>query len=262
MYPRHSRLLRPGLCIVAAAFCAAGCATFWDDVTSRNCDYKALFIKPDPREVLATSNDGAKRGRALGELREPGIGAPEQDKYMEILTTAALRDREPLCRLGAVRALSRSKDPRAAKVLEDVYLDRLPFTAELNSIIKQQALAGLEQTGHPDARGMLIRVARQPTAAPDASYQDRQQTLDERLTAIRALAKYRQADAVEALVYVLETEKDIALRDRAHASLRTVTGKNLPPEATAWRDLLNKSGQNIVREEPSLIERIGWFSKN
>lgn len=248
--------------VVGLTFLSAGCATFWDEVTSRDRDWKSLMSKPDPAQVLATSTDGAKRGQALASLREPGGTGPEQDKYIETLEAAALRDREPLCRLGAVRALSRTKDPQAAKILEDVYLDRAPFTADLTSILKQQALTGLEQNAHPDSRALLIRVARQPTAAPDGSYQDRQQTLDERLTAVRALAKYKQHDAVDALVYVLETEKDVALRDRAYASLRTVTGKNLPPEGAAWRRLLESSGESVAGEQPGLLDRVRWLWKD
>jgi hypothetical protein len=75
------------------------------------------------------------------------------------------------------------------------------------------------------------------------------------------LGKYHQAECVDTLVYILETEKDAALRDRAHQSLQSATGKNLPPDAQAWRAALD-GRQPAVVQQPSLVERVsGWFTK-
>lgn len=254
---RWPRLLGPAALLVGAC----GCAGFWDEVTSRNCDWKHVWRDPDPMTVLAESNDGAKRGKALARLQEPmpnGGTREQQEVYLKILTTAATADREPLCRLGAVRALGAYKDPRAVGALENAYLQRLPFTAELNTIIRQQALASLEQTGQPEARRLLIQVARSPSSAPDSTLTDRQQTQDERLAAIRALAKYPQSDAIETLVYVLESERDVALKARAHQSLQQVTGKNLPADARAWRELQRNPGAT-ANQNGGFIQRVtGW----
>lgn len=246
--------------LMALGLSAAGCATFWDDVvTNRNRDIKGYFKKPDPLTVIDNSSDGAKRGQALASLAEPlqhGGTQEQQDQYLRFLSMAALKDRESLCRLGAIRGLGNWKDPRAVKVLEDAYLQRLPFASEINSIIRQQVLASLEETGSSEARHLLIRVARQPNAT--GSYQERQQVLDERLSAIRALGKFKQYDATETLLDVLEREKDVALRDRAQQSLRAATGKNLPAEASAWREYLHDSEHNKA-PEPNLIQRVvGW----
>lgn len=247
--------------LMALSLSVTGCATFWDDVvTNRNRDIKGYFRKPDPLAVIGNSGDGAKRGQALASLAEPlqNSGTQEQqDQYLRFLTLAALNDRESLCRLGAIRGLGKWKDPRAVKVLEDAYLQRLPFASEVNSIIRQQVLASLEETGSSEARHLLIRVARQPNAT--GSYQERQQVLDERLSAIRALGKFKQYDATETLLEVLEREKDVALRDRAQQSLRAATGKNLPAEAMAWREYLHDSEHNKP-PEPNLIQRVvGWI---
>jgi HEAT repeat protein len=246
---------------VAFALGVSGCASFWDDLTNRNHSWKSVFVKEEPLQVLARSSDGGKRGRALAALREPlqhGGTQVEQEKYLEFLGTAALHDNEPLCRLGAISALGKYKDPRAVKILEDVYLQRLPFTPEYNTIIRQKAIVALEQTGNPEARHLLIRVARQPGAAPEGSFADRQQTIDERLAAIRALSRYKQYDSCEALVYVLETEKDVALRGSAHESLETITGKDLPAEARAWRDFFDR--RDATARQPGLLDRV--FTKN
>ncbi|MCI0642422.1 MAG: HEAT repeat domain-containing protein [Gemmataceae bacterium] len=243
----------------------AGCASFWDEVTSRNFEFQNLYASPDPLLVLRDSNDGAKRGQALARLREPlqnGGNPEEHELYVKVLTTAATSDREPLCRLGAIRALGGYKDPRAAKALEEVYLQRLPFTPELNSVVRQQALASLEQTGHAEARHLLIRVARQPSGATESSFTDRQQTQDERLAAIRGLAKYNQYDSIETLVHILESEKDVALRSRAHESLKQATGKNLPADGKVWRGLMQNPTQPVAAEHNNpWIERVMWWKK-
>ncbi len=235
---------------------AGGCAGWWDRITDRNLEFKELFVQPDPLEVLRGSSSGARRGEALAALREPlrhGGTQEDQDKYLQILSAAALKDPEPLCRLGAVKSLSQYQDPQAVKILEEVYLQRLPFNAEMNSVLRQQALAGLEATAHSEARHLLIRVARQPAGSEDTNYQDRQQTLDERLTAVRALRKYKHYDAVQALVYVMENEKEVALKDRAHQSLQEATGKNLPADPRVWQEEL---ARREPAPEPNLIQRV------
>jgi len=235
------------------------CAGFIDQVTSRNFELKELFTRDDPLEVIRTSRDAAKRGRSLAELREPlqhNGTQSEQELYVKLLTDAAIRDPEPLCRLGAIRALGGYKDARAIRALEDAYLQKLPFTAELNSRIRQESIASLEATGQADARLLLIRVAKAPSESDEESFKDRQQSVDERLRAIRGLASYKQYDSVEALLHVLENEKDVALRRRAHESIQLVTGKNLPPEANAWREFVQN---RKLPEEENVIQRVlGW----
>jgi HEAT repeat protein len=223
---------------------------------------KDLWTKEDPLVVLRDSSDGYKRSRALTKLAEPSQngGTPqEQELYVKILTKSAMEDRDPLCRLGAIRTLGTYKDPRAARVLEDVYQLRLPFTAELNSVIRQQAIASLVETGNPDARGLLIRVARSPSGPSDSSLTDRQQTQDERLAAIRGLEKFSQFDSIETLVYVMEKEKDVALHDRAYQSLKTATGKRLPDDPKAWRDMMQNP--QLAHQEPSMLERVMFWNK-
>jgi HEAT repeat protein len=252
---------RIGWGILLLGFC--GCVQFWDDVTSHSWHMKDLWTKEDPLVTLRDSDDGYKRCRALTQLTEPdqkkNSSKEEHELYIKILTKAAMDDRDPLCRLGAIRALATYKDPRAARALEDLYQQRLPFTAELNTVIRQQALAAVVQTGNPDSRSLLIRVARSPSGPVDSSLTDRQQTQDERLTAIRGLAKYSQYDSIETLVYIMDKEKDVALHDRAYESLKTATGKNLPDDSKAWRELMQNP--QMAQKEPSFVERVMFWNK-
>jgi PBS lyase HEAT-like repeat len=260
------RALWGALLGAALATSAGGCASTWDEVTSREFKFSALFSKePDPLVVIRDSTDGERRGKALASLREPlrnGGTAKDQEVYLEILSRSAREDRDPICRIGAVQALGNFRDPRAARVLEEVYQQpKLPFTQDFNAMLRQHALRSLEKAGDEEARHLLVRVARQPPPASDANSIDRQQTQDEKVIAIRALGRYKQPECVETLVYILETEKDNALRDRAHESLQSATGRTLPPDATAWRQAL-ATPQPAVAPEPTIIQRVsGWVQR-
>jgi HEAT repeat protein len=250
------------LACVALALPVGGCASFWDEALSRERDLHGYFTPPDPLIVIRDSTDGERRAKALASLREPaqrGGNPQDQEAYVQILTTAATTDRDPLCRLGAIQALGRFKDPRAAKTLDDIFLQtKMPFTQDFISAIRLTALHALEKIDSDQARQRLILVARQPEPAPDAPSADRRQTQDEKLIAIRALGKGRQNEALDTLVAILDTEKDGALRECAHRSLETATGKTLPPDAAVWRAEL--SGQPTGVAQPNFIERVsGWW---
>jgi hypothetical protein len=230
---------------------STGCATFWDEVWSQERDWRYVtgINRPEPLVVIRDSTDGHRRAQALGELREPllnGGNAQDQETYLKILDAAATSEREPICRLAAIRSLGKFRDPRAARCLEEIYQlpsreaksrdDRvLNYTLEINNMIRKEALVALETTKDPDAWKLLVRVARQPGPTQEANLTDRQQTQDEKIVAIRALGNYRQQECIDALVYVMKTEKDIALRDRALASLEDTTGKKWPAPRDAWQ---------------------------
>lgn len=242
-------------CLALAALGSSGCVGLWDEITSHNRDLKGYFIKQEPMVVIKDSPDGAKRGRAIASLKEPlanGGNQEQEEVYFKILTAGALQDRDPLIRLGAVHALGNCKNPVAVDILEKVITEKLPFPAEMNCVIRQQALTALENTGLPEARKMLITIARGPNAT--GALVDQQQVLDERLTAIRGLSKFKQSDSAYTLLHVLETEKDVALRDRANQSLEAVTGKHLPPDAKLWAEVLSNPKSDLGKE-PNPIQR-------
>jgi HEAT repeat protein len=105
-------------------------------------------------------------------------------------------------------------------------------------MLRCRALAALGQTGQPAAVELLARVAREP--ATEGTDTAKQQALDVRIAAVRALGRFSHYQATEALVRVLQTEKDPALRDRAHEALQAATGKKLPPDFAAWDQLLHQ----------------------
>lgn len=246
--------------VALASLGLCGCAGFWDDVTSRNFHVQSLFVKSDPLVVLRDSNDGDERAKALRALQEPkqnGGTDEEQNALVQILTTAAVNERQPLCRLAAIQTLGRFKDPRAVQGLIEAFYQANSFSPETTTVLRCQALTALGKTENPVAVELLARVVREPPA--EGTEQEKQQTLDVRIAAARALGNFSQQQGTEALVHVLRTEKDVALRDRAHDSLQAVTGEKLPPDAQAWDNFLNQTIDKDVAEQRTKKKVLGIF---
>ena len=226
------------------AFCliASGCAGFWDDVTSRDFTWNTMFTKPNPLLVLRDSSDGDKRAKALRALHEPkqsGGSDAEQDAVLNILNTAAATEKQPLCRLAAIESLGHFKDPRAVKGLTEAFYNAGAFSQETAAVIRCQALTALGETRNPIAVELLARVVREPPG--EGTDLEKQQTLDVRIAAARALGKFSHYQATEALVRVMQNERDVALRDRAYESLQAATGKKLFPDGKEWEQLLHQA---------------------
>jgi HEAT repeat protein len=256
-----------------------GCASFWDEVTSKDFKFKDLYTKTDPMEVLRTSTDGDRRADAIRRLKEPkqnGGSDQEQDEVIQLLAKTATSDKQVLCRMAAIRTLGRFKDPRAAKSLQMAYdqasgpdssadirtaayaVGAGNFVPENSTVLRCQALIAMGETKDPATVDLLVRVLKQPPV--DGTAEERQQNLDERIAAARALGNFSQYQAVEALLQVLKTEKDVALHDRAHESLEKATGKKLPPDPQAWEEFLHQSGGKEGGTIPrSTGNWFGWF---
>jgi HEAT repeat protein len=240
---RIGSVLRGGCAFLL--LCLIGCAGLWDEVTSRDFHVRNLFVQPDPFVVLRESTDGDHRAKALRALGERKYAEGNMDAVLQQLTQSATTERQPLCRLAAIQTLGLFHDPRAVQALTAAFENAGTFPQETANILRCQALASLGQTGHADAGAMLVRVVSQP--ATRASEQDKQQTLDERIAAARALENIRHPQAAEALVRVLRSEKDVALRNRAHESLESLTGKSLPPDAPEWETVLTQPNSGVIQ---------------
>jgi HEAT repeat protein len=259
------RLLPAVFAVVCAGL--SGCAGFWDDVTSKDFTFKGMFVTPDPLVVLRDSNDGDKRARALSTLGEPakhGRTQEDQDTVLKILVTAASSEKQALCRAAAMQSLGKIKDQRAVDGLVNAYYAvGEKYQPDTASVLRCHALTALGETGNPAAVEHLVLVLRQPKAkGPD---QDQRLTMDERIAAARALGHFKHQQATEALVTILKTEKDVALRDRANEALVAATGKELPPDAAAWDTYIQSAGGAEAlasQNKSSKFSLIGFFQKS
>ncbi|HTU16697.1 MAG TPA: HEAT repeat domain-containing protein [Gemmataceae bacterium] len=262
-FPAAFRIPQPALIAVAAAVCCSlsGCAGFWDEVTSRDFKFKDMFKPaPDPLWVLRNSDDGDKRSKALLSLKEPlqtGGTKQEQEVVVKLLIQSANSDPQPLCRLAAIATLQHFKDPRAARALLDAY-DRAAYfqrdRPDAMETIQEQVIQALGVNGNPIAVDDLVKILKSsPVTGNDKAVQN---DLDQRIYAARALAHFPQYQAAEALVSVLRTEQNVALRNRAAGSLQKITGQDLPANAEAWDDFLRKAGKDGLAKKPSLGDKL------
>jgi hypothetical protein len=264
---RRSIWRGPATAVLAAACLgAAGCSTFWDDVTRRDFSVSRFFSRPNPLEVIAHSNDADDRAHALRLLREPlQYGGDQRDQavVVNVLTTTAESDRQPVCRMAAISALRHFKDPKAVEGLKQAYYAAGSFNPETATILRCQALDALGATGQPAAVELLVKVVKAPQ--DEGAAEERQAKMDERIAAARALGNFKQVQATEALADVLRTDQDVALRDRAVESLHSITGKDLPADYQAWSDFLNQpAGRDAVVKQNAggnWINLVGWWWK-
>ena len=275
----------------AAALGLTGCAGTYDLITSerfKDRPFHTLFTTDDPMTVLNTVQEGDARVRAMRNLKEPkenGGPAEQQDRAIAILQVSAVEDNRPLCRLAAVEALSRFKDPRVGPILVAAYHhagqnsapanpgDVAPagalsgvkatlanFTPDTITYIQSLSLSALGEHRSPEGLRLLVEVAATPTepkkkpASPietaglftmdGSAGTNETDRMDVRLAAIRALGHYdKDPTAIRALVGVLATERDVAVRSRTHESLVNITGQDLPPDGPAWQAWLDKGGK-------------------
>jgi hypothetical protein len=251
-------ILTRRLWLVAAWLCVSmsGCAYFWDDVTSKDFKVTHLWKKEDPMEVLLTSTDNYKRARAITELKEPkqhGGSDKEQERILTILQKTAQGDADPYCRLAAISTLGRFQDPKCVDILERAFHEKLPYDSEKNVLIRKQILVSMSQKENPKALQHFMLVARQPAGVREAPT-EAAAIRDERMTAVRALAKYNTKEVAETLVHLMETERDISLKACAHASLQQVSGKDMPADPKLWREF-------IATGKPPKYDSPSWFAK-
>jgi hypothetical protein len=240
--------LRSALVLLPLVCGSGGCAGFWDEVTSREFHLKEVFQpRPDPLWVVNNSPDGDKRAKALRALREPlQGGGTQQEQDLVLLTLASRAESDPqvLCRLAAIQSLRTFKDPRAVDALRKAYYAASHFaksSPEGVSVLHCQAIEALGETGSPAAVDLLVKVLREPAVIGPGV--DRQQEMDERIAAARALGHFKHYLAAETLVGLLQKERDVALRSRANESLQEMTGKEYPPDATVWAEYLHHPDQ-------------------
>jgi hypothetical protein len=253
---------QPGWVLAVVVCCAvSGCAGFWDDVTSRDFKFKDMFKPaPDPLWVIRNSNDGDKKSKALKSLKEPlsnGGTAQEQEVIVKLLIENAVNDPQPLCRLAAISSLQRFKDPRAAQALIDSYYQASYFARERPDVmetIQEQAIQAMGVNGNPVAVKTLVGILN--ASAVVGNEKDKNNDRNQRISAACALAHFPQYQAAEALVTVLRTDQDVALRNRATESLRDITGQELPADAQVWADFLHKTGKDGLAKKPSLGDKL------
>jgi hypothetical protein len=264
--------LAAGLAVVGVG----GCASTWDDVTSRRVRDKpaSLFKSDDPLHVLRSNPDGSERAKAMAKLKEPlAAGRPEaeQEEVLQLLADAATADPSPWVRMSAVNALGRFRDPRTTDLLVAAYHqadgrpatarempiqltaarggepavlnDRLGlhgpqgFHADQAGTIRGLALDNLARRDDPKVVDFLARVAAGEEAAVNEDPVVKEFV---RQRAVASLGKVRTKEAVVALAKVLAADggKDVTITHLAHGGLVGLTGLKHPPDPATWNEVV------------------------
>jgi hypothetical protein len=254
-----------------------GCAGTIDTLTSqrfREHPFRTMFSSDDPVWVLENVPEGDQRAKAMAAVKEPkGHGGKdeEQKRVMELIAASATSDKQVVCRLGAIEALSRFEDPQSSKILVTAYHNAAieapgegepsgvvqasrkvrprfapvsSFTPDQVVMIQCKALEALGRKRTPEGLALLCEVAAKPTSKeikqvefdPLAPSDLGQDSSDLRLAAIRALANYKNDMQAARLLYqIMTTEREIGPCGRAYDSLQKVTGKDYPPNSADWK---------------------------
>lgn len=282
--------------IAVAALVAAGsgCASTWEDMTSRRFrdkPFETMFGTEDPLTVLRENPDGETRARAMRRLKEPAAnGRPEaeQEEAVQILSTAATSDPSPWVRMAAIDALGKFQDPRAVETLAAAYYqasgreepapmaptvvasggrqpgalaDRLGllgpqgFPSDQAANVRGRALEALARTGRPEAVEFLARVATGQELPADEDPAARDFV---RQRAVAGLGQVRSKESVHALARILAAEhgKDVTLTNLAHGGLVSLTGQNQPADPRAWETVV-QAGFEIAPEQTLLQRTVG-----
>jgi hypothetical protein len=139
------------------------------------------------------------------------------------------------------------------------------FPPDWVTAIRCRAADSLGKTGRQEAARFLATIA--GGAGKDITnegYEDR----DIRLAAVRGLGQCRHAEAVIALTNVLHEAtsvkpilQDTAIIGRTHEGLVRLTGKNLPPDAQQWSEVV-RAGVVIAPEpgwwENTIVQVSAW----
>ncbi len=271
-----SRLLTAAaiVCPIAATGCLTNAA---DRITSkrfRDAPFHTMFTTEEPMSVLTREGaEGDERIHAMQRLNEPlsrGGSQTEQDAVLKILSDTATTDPQALCRVAAIEALGRFKDPRGAEIIVRAYQNApintlaatsivvqaaynpstpgaqqaANFSLDLISRIQGQVMESAGKTQSPESKKLLIEVAAKAVKKVEsksaeldalANYDAEHYRFDIRLAAINALRYYANDEQVtRVLIDILRTERDTAIQNRCMSSLKEVTKKSLGNEPNAW----------------------------
>ena len=241
----------------------AGCSHFGEDFFARNeqGEWYDLSYKFDlawnqggpPLEVLAKSQDGDLRRRAIERLTEPG-DAKQREHYITVLGAAARSERDAICRLAAVQQLGTYKDPAATKALVDAY--QIPANVqEKNGIIQVTIVQALGKTKDPAGLTTLVAAL------------DPKNTEDLRAAAAHSIGKFPPSqplyDASAALLASFKQEKSTVVKHEVHQSLVRITGRDLPANPQVWEQTFQQAAakdEPLAKEPGMLLRLASWWN--
>jgi len=180
----------------------------------------------------------------IAAIRETGarakkMEAAEQQKICEELALQIRTEQDPLVRQAIQQAMGNFSTPLAKQVL----------------------LAGLNDEALEVQLTCCRKLAERADPTTVSALRDVVESsprLDVRLEAVDALSQIKTSDSMAAIALALE-DRDPAMQLAGVNAMKSITGKNLGNDVTAWREYA-KSGEMPEQPEISLAERVKQLS--
>lgn len=160
--------------------------------------------------------------------------AEEQEAVSQQLAQQLAAEADPIIRAQLIRTLAAYPTPTAGLMLKQGLHDT-------NKDVRVICCEKLGERDDPEKARILAEVISSDT------------DIDVRLAAARGLGETEDSRALDGLAVALD-DPDPAMRHRAVASLKNVTGRDYGGDVSAWRQYVQ--GNEPQLDTPSLAERI------
>lgn len=229
LFVRYWKILALAICCCAMGGCRTGpLADFYGMNPLRRQGPEETEYGLTPLARREQIRESAKRLRNLPPAEKIRMGAD--------LALQLQNETDPIVRADVVRALGKVNTQAAQEALNMAMHD-----AEVN--VRIAACEAWQETGGPDAVAAL-----QELVSSDVN-------IDVRLAATRALGKFKDPAALQALAIALD-DPSPALQYRAMEALKQSSGRDIGHDVVAWRDFVRSTApQTTPREGPALVER-------
>jgi hypothetical protein len=191
-----------------------------------------------PEEPVATPYDRAQGYKQLAQTAGQK-SAEEQQQTSQVLAQALGSEEDPVVRAEIVRALAAYPTTASAAALKQGLGDASPY-------VRIAACLAWARRGGPESVDSLSTVLKT------------EKDSDVRMAAVRALGdiKDTQTNPVPALAVALE-DSNVAIQNRAIASLENITGRYYGADVNAWRAYAQ--GQELPPKDRSVADRVHEF---
>jgi len=250
-YRQHGALA-VAVMVIWMAF-AGGCDTIGQDVNDMTSALKPTSPSEAAKKMIDPySADNRREGTVL--ISNASFGGV--DVYLAVYRDMVDRERDPIVKAIAIRALARHGQPEDAMHI-------LPHLTHENVQVRWEAAKGLQRLHNTAAVSDLLKVLNNEA-----------ENIDVRIAAAVALGQYPEDRVFQGLLNALD-ERELSVNVAAAKSLETLTGQSLGldgPKWYAWYHSVAASGNAFAGQkeylyptyyrDDSFWEKLAFWSHN
>lgn len=235
--PPRSRLV----ILVAGLLVASGCSGQTIDSTIKTV-FEPAKTPQQQMLVAVSAEDPDQRREAVIKIAKSK--QHDADWAIRGYIAIALFETDSQARCVAIRALARTRDPRAAETLIKIlnYTEYPPQDVRPpEAVCRVDATLGL---GDLVGAGAITDPERSTAQTIFAERLEMDRDRNVRLNAARGLCHYQNREAVDALVAALKDE-DFGVVNQCEQSLTVLTGQTFACSQTAWETWIDQNQANL-----------------